>query len=637
MRKTNKALLAKVLFLCLLLPLSCEEILEEAEKEEAETDTGDTTSTGSGTSSTGTVGDDLVLTSNAKSPIGTNLGSYGGGTPEWIFIDAFLKASPWIPNFCSSDTSVNEDSNRWISSLNSGQCAATYIYNGMNGHYPKGEYVLLWEGDGSFSFERDTTFSHVKGASTTLKNGLNRATVQVNPSNNGIYMEITDLDTDYLRNFRLIMPGGICGTSKEALDFLSHCQTARGGSGSCNAGSTCYDFEDVYWDRYLNTVEEINKPKAMFHPIFAKRLKSYRGIRYMKWMSTHDTLLKEWDGRAVLSKAFYADDSEYNDDKTKTTRGIPYEAAIALSNLLNADFYITIPAQSSDEYNGEFAKLVKGQLNSNLKVYLEYSNEVWNFDYAVDRAYMLSQADARGISGGDTEFVPDGIKLARFYSERAVEIFSIWDTEFSASETKLVKILAGFVDIPYTNEILTWKDAHSKVDALSPTGYFTGEIGFSSNESTVLAWAQADNLDAFFNELNNGGLGSEGGLDEIKRNYIANYNLANPLGLRMIAYEGGFGIEAFKFSSAAIQPVTDFNKKGQLDPRMGAATVANFNNWKDAGGDEFFHFNNSDSAMTYGSLEYQTQAADDAPKYKSIMTYIKDTVCWWDDCTISPN
>ncbi len=339
-------------------------------------------------------------TENLNSPIGTNLSVFSSYAPEWGFVDAFVKTHPWFPYFCSSHTSLTTDSNDWVTALQSGQCATTYLFRDMKGQYPGGEYVLFWEGDGSFTIEQDGDFSHTQGTSEPKSNGFNRRTFNVSPSNEGLYMEITSVAKKYLKNFRLIMPGGVCGKSIKQLDYFKACKTHRGGAGSCSANESCYDFEKVYWDRFKDPTSKMNKPKVVFHPEFLQRLRKYRGIRYMQWMSTDNSRLRNWSDRASLNKQTFGDDAEYDDNKTKISRGMPYEIIIALSNVLNADAWLNIPAQSTDNFNTQFATLVKKQLNSNSKITIEYSNEVWNTDYDIDRQYMIDQANLRGISGG---------------------------------------------------------------------------------------------------------------------------------------------------------------------------------------------------------------------------------------------
>ena len=57
------------------------------------------------------------------------------------------------------------DSNGWITSLLNNQSAGSYLFNQVNGNYPGGEYVLLWEGDGTFRIS-DVTISKASNCIT---------------------------------------------------------------------------------------------------------------------------------------------------------------------------------------------------------------------------------------------------------------------------------------------------------------------------------------------------------------------------------------------------------------------------------------------------------------------------------------
>ena len=71
--------------------------------------------------------------------------------------------------------------------------------------------------------------------------------------------------------------------------------------------------------------------------------------------------------------------------------GTAWEYMIALANTTNTDMWITVPGTATDDYVTQLAHLIKhgdtvdgvtyAGLNPNLKVYVEYSNEVWGGIY----------------------------------------------------------------------------------------------------------------------------------------------------------------------------------------------------------------------------------------------------------------
>ncbi len=581
-------------------------------------------------------------TENLTSPIGTNLHFFTYHSPDWVFVDVFPKTQEFTKMRCSGGgwnegPDLATDSNGWITSLQDDQCAGFYLFwlsEGAQAQYPAGEYTLLWEGDGSFQISGDAHFTHNQGESVDQSNGLNKVTFQVTPStsNDGLFFRISSVASDYLRNMRLIMPGGVCGQEQDMnnLDYFSHCETTRGGSGTCGTGEICYDFEEVYWDRFRDSDNAMNNPGVVFHPEYLERLRKYKVLRATFWMAVHNNPLQNWSDRAGLQKQTFADNG--GSYSLEANSGVPYEIYIALGNILNADLWLNIPYETTNDFNTQFANLVLNKLNTNLKVYLEYGNEHWNpSDYFVSGwNYLLDKANEPG-SGIDSN-ADDGVKVARYYSQRAGEIHAIWRNAFSDSESRIIRVLGGHTASPeHTREVLDWQMAYQNADTLAIHGYFAGELFNANNEAAILSMS----VDDIFNEINNGGLGSESSLDRTNSHYNTNYSLADERGLDLIAYEGGQYLVADIFSSVNQTAIYNLFLEANRDSRMGDATLTNFNNFRNAGGKTFLHFSNTSWYSVYGTngaLEYQTQPRSDSPRYDAIMTFIEQNDCWWNNC-----
>jgi hypothetical protein len=92
-------------------------------------------------------------------------------------------------------------------------------------------------------------------------------------------------------------------------------------------------------------------------------------IRFMDYLSTNSNQLTSWSARPL------PDDSSFSN---RSASGGCLEYAVDLCNQVNADMWVCVPLKADDDYVTQMATLIKGRLNSNLNVYLEYSNEVWN-------------------------------------------------------------------------------------------------------------------------------------------------------------------------------------------------------------------------------------------------------------------
>jgi len=89
----------------------------------------------------------------------------------------------------------------------------------------------------------------------------------------------------------------------------------------------------------------------------------------MDWLDTNDSTLKSWDERPLPT------------DRSWATHGVPVEIIAALANRQQADAWINIPHLADDNFVYEFAKSLQRDLDPKLRVYVEYSNEVWNYQF----------------------------------------------------------------------------------------------------------------------------------------------------------------------------------------------------------------------------------------------------------------
>ena len=61
-----------------------------------------------------------------------------------------------------------------------------------------------------------------------------------------------------------------------------------------------------------------------------------------------------------------------------STRNLVSKTSLPWRTRRNKDLWINVPAMANDDYIQNLAELIYQDLNPNLKVYVEYSNETWN-------------------------------------------------------------------------------------------------------------------------------------------------------------------------------------------------------------------------------------------------------------------
>jgi hypothetical protein len=204
---------------------------------------------------------------NQDSPLGTNVIRVVNGSGDWPFVDAFKASSEWLGGFNEQSlpftvtVDVEEDEHGWVRFLPAAGEAAfdaveTTMFRNVQGHFPAGQYTVLYDGTGTLTYLGD-----VAGVDVSVA-GHHVFTVTM-PSNDGIRLRITATDPegrgDYVRNIRVIMPG----------------------------------FEDSYGTQ-------------VFHPLFVQKLQPFKVLRFMDWMRTNDSGQGTWSQRPRVDDARYS-------------------------------------------------------------------------------------------------------------------------------------------------------------------------------------------------------------------------------------------------------------------------------------------------------------------------------------------
>ena len=103
-------------------------------------------------------------------------------------------------------------------------------------------------------------------------------------------------------------------------------------------------------------------------------------VRFLDWTRTNGNRDVTWADRMTPQK------------RRMATYIAPWETVIDAANALNRDAWINVPVQANDEYVANLATLFRDRLNPNLNVYVEYGNELWNFN--------IRDVDMDAINGG---------------------------------------------------------------------------------------------------------------------------------------------------------------------------------------------------------------------------------------------
>ena len=514
--------------------------------------------------------------------VGTNLSGIADWSTEMPFLDAFKSSRKWMTQCLPEETGCNSpwntdeaekldlDEYGWVKSLPAPEDTPEYTRVGTLmfrdvGSYPGGRYVVLYDGEGTIEYKFDAR--QVESAST-----LGRDVIEVNPSQKGIYLLVTATDPhhtgNYIRNLHIVP------------------------------------------EKYENTYD-----KEIFNPKFFNKIRKFKTLRFMDWMSTNNSQQSEWKNRPKPESYSYF----YGEG------GVPLEIMLELANRVEADPWFNMPHQATDDYLENFAEIVKNSLNQSLKVYLEYSNEVWNANFS-----QGNWVEEQGIAEWSNDRSNNNTKRINWHGKRTAQMCDIWKDVFGEQNDRVICVLGSQAANSWTaTEALDcplWEEnpcINHGIDALAIAPYFGSYLGSQKNKHQVQNWT----VERLFQEIQQGGEltdGPPGGAIQQAVEWIKeNFHIASERNLPLIAYEGGQHLVG-NGGEENNQALTNLFIAANRDRRMYDAYLNYLNQWKTAGGTLFMHW--LDIGMyskwgSWGTLEHVEQ--DSSPKYNALIDFLE--------------
>ncbi|MFN8399030.1 MAG: hypothetical protein U0X74_03365 [Anaerolineales bacterium] len=379
---------------------------------------------------------------------------------------------------------------------------------------------------------------------------------------------------------------------------------------------------------------------SIFNPRWLEKLKPFRTIRFMDWMRVNGGKQTDFTLRSSPTDARYTSEL-----------GAPLEVMLSLTNQLHTEPWFNMPTQSDDNYMHSFAEMVHQNLDPSLKVYVEYSNEVWNtgFSFHPQGSYVDQQAVAEFGNIAQQDFFTARLN---WHGKRTAEMCQIWKTVFKGEEGRVICVLGAQAANTYTAEQALdcplWSAQTGKrcqdfgVDAVAIAPYFGSYIGDVSWQDQVQEWT----VDQLFDEIISGGLirdpipgdfndpNPQGAFAEAHEFMDSYSEHAKRYGYHLLAYEAGqhlAGIGATQDN----KKIVELFLQGNRDPRMGDIYSDYLQMWQEAHGETFVLFNFAGRYGRFGSwglMEYIEQPS--SPKYDAVVDFASGNACWWADCAV---
>jgi hypothetical protein len=331
--------------------------------------------------------------------------------------------------------------------------------------------------------------------------------------------------------------------------------------------------------------------ERVFHPRFVELVRPFGVLRFLDWSRINGSAQARWSERP-----------RPDDFSQGTEKGVALEYTIELCNRARADCWFNIPHRADDEYVARYAEMVRDRLDPSLRAYVEYSNEIWNFEHG-------NWCQSEGVRLG----MPDEWDTRlRYQAHRSLEIFRVF--ERALGRERLVRVLAGQMWDVRLRILLEWQEAHRSADAVAVAPYFCGRL--SSDEHV----AETRRLDAA--ELaRRCGAEIAGTMDELRQAR----DLARSFGLPLIAYEGGqhLATSGAHHEDEALQRLLD---DANRHPEMGRAYTRYLEEWRDEVGGPMVLYELAYRPSKWGRwglLEDMWQPLESAPKYQSAVAFAR--------------
>lgn len=559
---------------------------------------------------------------NETSPLGMNLSAPLHSSDVSFanlmhLTDGFLRASD------SEPITENLDGNGWPTSITEPVLVRLMGWEGEWGAYcPAGDYVLLYEGEGTIEVINATEQSRTVDGNTT------RVVYSYTPpppgTISGVELHLTETDPNgtgnYLRDIRFLLPG-----------------------------------------------TEATYQTNPFNPRFLEQWSKYKAFRHVQTLQIWPFIENDEFDQPILDPSHYPGlEVDWADRKPVTDfrwgTGWPLEVVVAFHNELQADCYLNVSHTATDDTIEQMAIFFRDNLDPGLTLLVEYANESWN-DWSHTYHWHESLGRAAGVGSIPPETNDPRVISLRYHTQRAVRTMQTFERIFSAAgrADNLVHVFGGS-ELAYfysvnepDHEGVLWlevdgRPAATYFDAWAVTSYVGGALGFEF-QHVVRNWT----VDDLFTYINTGEQppgdmvtipeenGAKIGTLASTLHALNEMNdLAEEFGMHLLVYEGGPHFVVAPYNPTLDQgvPPSDFAAVDNLfslaaqDSRLGPLMTELLDGAREAGVKLHIMFNSCEVPgfsvwSKFGFLPHIYENGANYPKYASTDAWIDANPVWW--------
>ncbi len=367
-----------------------------------------------------------------------------------------------------------------------------------------------------------------------------------------------------------------------------------------------------------------DSPTQEFTDPFLNSFKGFSTIRFMNWTAGINSPEVNWSDRtpgnwpvahhAIIPPASSLTYLSGTGTNGYFSTGGSWESAIDLANATHTDMWINIPAMATDDYVKSLAALIKSKLDPGLHVYVEWSDEIWNYGnpWWTETNYNLDQMKALLASNPTeaTNYQANCAGWANFechVAERVMQFGGDFASVYgqAAINTTIRPLLCTQVVQPSMMQ-----EALGFVAAVygPPSQYFYAICGAPYwNPKSVLpsGTTEAGVVAAMGQSINN------------NASYIES-DTATALyyGLHNFTYEGGPAIDGVSITGTTGAPLTAILDAADVDPAMKAQTSDGLSAAFGNGIDMYMYYSSQGSGGHWGATPDQLDLG--APKFAGL-------------------
>lgn len=343
-----------------------------------------------------------------------------------------------------------------------------------------------------------------------------------------------------------------------------------------------------------------------FYAPFLKALEPFSVVRAMDIFTTNNTEppypgVTEWSSVRPYN---YASTRNYWGMKKVIYQDAPnYRYLTDLGNAAGKDIWINVPVAATDDYVTKLAALLKENLNPDRAVYIEYSNEVWNYGFT-QAHWNLSAAQVE-VANGDTTYNADKNDNKWYWAQRRVakrswqiaKIFaSVWGQQAMKTRVRVVMPEPGLIQYDF---LARYYDPHPEFLFYS-ISFRAPYMGTSENMPAVTKAQMLSQMRNYSDSTN-------------RHNNKALAIAAIYYNVKPITYEGGPSLAGSDFVNEKVA--------ANRDPAMEDLVYHDlYDNWYGVGGGLYCYYNLVGGFGKYGSWGSMERYGDldISPKFKAL-------------------